>query len=281
MHQVSVCPATAVRRSQWHALRPVLILGGFIAIWWALMTGVAHAESTPHHSLVDQVGSQLKVQHHSSHPVREVIRRVHHDVRTTTSTKVGHQVAETTETTAPVTRSVSTVTDSTPLAPVTTKVIKTVHTALSQTVEGTVQNPVLDTATGTVGTLESSTVQGDSHSQHHAMKALPSSLSELLSPTTVQQSGSSTAPDRNRASTHIGGPLNDPQNGPLNGPLNGTPTLLDPCSSPSGSGSSPYTPVGITESSTLMVPTVLRDHHTWSLARPHGGPADKPSSSPD
>ena len=62
MSQVSVCSATAHGRSSWRALRPVLVLGGFVAIWWALMTGVAQADSTPHHSLVDQVRSQVKAQ---------------------------------------------------------------------------------------------------------------------------------------------------------------------------------------------------------------------------
>ena len=84
MSQVSVCSATAHGRSPWRALRPVLLLGGFVAIWWALMTGVAQAESTPHHSLVDQVRSEVKAQHHAT-PVRDVVRRVHHDVKAQTS----------------------------------------------------------------------------------------------------------------------------------------------------------------------------------------------------
>ena len=78
MSQVSACSATAHGRSPWRALRPVLVLGGFVAVWWALMTGVAQAESTPHHSLVDQVRSQVKA--HTT-PLRSVTSSV---VSTTT-----------------------------------------------------------------------------------------------------------------------------------------------------------------------------------------------------
>ena len=132
MVQVSVCPATADRRSQWRALRPVLILGGFVAIWWALMTGVAQAESTPHHHLLDHVRSQVQAEHHAT-PVRDAVRRVHHDVRATTE-KVHHQARNTTR---PVTHTVSAVLDRTPLAPVTTKATKTIRTTLSSTVATT------------------------------------------------------------------------------------------------------------------------------------------------
>ena len=90
MVQVSVCPATADRRSQWRALRPVLILGGFVAVWWALMTGVAQADSTPHHHLVDHLRSQVQAQHHDT-PLRDAVRRTHHDVKATTG-KVHHPV---------------------------------------------------------------------------------------------------------------------------------------------------------------------------------------------
>ena len=103
MSQVSVCSATAHGRSPWRALRPVLLLGGFVAIWWALMTGVAQADSTPHHHLVDHLRSQVQAQHHDT-PVRDAVRRVHHDVKATTS-KARHQVKESTR---PVTRTVST-----------------------------------------------------------------------------------------------------------------------------------------------------------------------------
>src|SRR4051812_28711893 len=112
MVQVSVCPATADRRSQWRALRPVLGLGGFVAIWWALMTGAAQAETTPHHPLLDHVRSQVQAEHHAT-PVRDAVRRVLHDVRATTE-KVHHQARNTTR---PVTQTVSAVLDRTPLAP--------------------------------------------------------------------------------------------------------------------------------------------------------------------
>src|SRR3978361_707522 len=102
--QISGDVMAAGERTSQHALRALLVLGGFIAIWWALMTGVAHAESTPdrhlHHSVVDQVRSHLKVQERHDHPVRDVVRRVHHDVRTTTTT-VSHKGAKTTTAVTP------------------------------------------------------------------------------------------------------------------------------------------------------------------------------------
>src|SRR6478735_827884 len=112
MVQVSVFAATADRRSQWRALRPVLILGGFVAVWWALMTGVAQADSTPHHHLVDHLRSQVQAEHHDT-PVRDAVRRVHHDVQATTA-KAHHQARSTTRpVTRPLTRTVTRVADST------------------------------------------------------------------------------------------------------------------------------------------------------------------------
>jgi hypothetical protein len=285
--QISGDGMAAGERTSQHALRALLVLGGFIAIWWALMTGVAHAESTPdrhlQHSVVDQVRSHLKVQQHRDHPVRDVVRRVHHDVQTTT-TKVRHQVARTTK---PVAHTVTETVGSTPLAPVTTtvtqKATKTIRTTLSETaattralVTETAVGPTVDAVEDTVKDAvqkpESSMEQGNSHSKRHATKIVEDTPSELLTQAFAQQSESSAAAGRTTVSTDTRGPAQGPR---------GTPSLPDPCSSPSGSGSSSYTPVGTIESSLLVMPSVLRDHHTWSLARLHRGPAFKPSSSPD
>jgi hypothetical protein len=276
MVQVSVCPATADRRSQWRALRPVLILGGFVAVWWALMTGVAQADSTPHHHLVDHLRSQVQAQHHDT-PLRDAVRRVHHDVQATTA-NAHHQTRNTTR---PVTRTVSGVVDSTPLAPATTKTTKAIRSTLTTTVATTralvakstaspVVRAVEDTVKDAVEKPESSTGQGNSHSPRHSAKAFASSLATYSSSFLGQHSATLDQP---QASTDTGGPGDGPR---------GIPTLPGPCSSPSGPGtSSSFTPVGITESSLLVMPRVLGDHHTWRLARLPVGPAYQPGSSPD
>jgi len=293
MSQVSVSSATAHGRSPWHVLRPVLVLGGFVAVWWALMTGVAQADSTPAHTpphnLVDQIRSQAKAQQPSEHratPVRDAVRRVHHDVKAQTSKatpKVRHQVREVVR---PVTRTVSTVVDSTPLAPVvhqatgtirttTSKTLATTRALLAQTAAGPVVDPVIgaveDTVKEAVERPESSTGQGNSHSKRHFTKAATTSFADLLSSAPGQQSESSAALQA--------GPSSDADQ-PLDGPR-GAPPVHDPCASPSGSSSTSITPAGSTESSWLVMPSVLGDVRTWRLARLPGGPAYQPGSSPD
>src|SRR3954454_12417290 len=109
--QISGEGMAADERTSRHALRALLLLGGFVAVWWALMTGVAQADSTPHH-LLDQVRSQVPTKHHET-PVRDALRRAHHDVQTTTR-QVHHEVRNTAR---PVSRTVYTVVDSTPVEP--------------------------------------------------------------------------------------------------------------------------------------------------------------------
>ena len=265
----------AGERTSRHALRALLVLGGFVAIWWALMAGVAQADSAPHH-LLDQVRSQVPTKHHEA-PVRDALGRAHHDVRATTQ-QVRHEVSNTTR---PVARTASTMVGSTPLAPVATKATQTIRTTLSTTVATTRalvaksdESPVVTTIDETVRDAivnpESSTGQGNSHSPRHSPKAIRTAPAEHTSSVLAQHS---VAPDRAQAST----PIDAPGNGPLR-----TPSLPGPCSSPSGSGtSSSSTPVGITESSFSVTPTVLRDHHMWRLARLPVGPAYQPGSSPD
>jgi hypothetical protein len=269
MDQVSVRPVTASRRSHWHALRPVLVLGGFVAVWWALMTGVAQADDgTAHHHLVDHLRSQVKVQQHQTQqhrPVRDLVRRAHSEVKATT-TPVRHQVRETVR---PVTHQV-------------TQATTTIHSTVSETVQTTRDllqkshaGPAVDTVEETVknatGIAESSTGQGNSPKLHHSSKVSVTALAGRPSATLGAHSESPAAPDRAAGKTHREGPLDGPR----------TPALPDPCSSPSGSGSSSFAPVGITESSLLVMPQVQRDLRTWRLARLPGGPAYQPGSSPD
>lgn len=276
MSQVSGKPATAQGRPAWRAaLRPFLLLVGFVAVWWALTTGVAHAESTPH-GLGDTVRA-AKADHSSL--VRDVARRAHHEAKPAT-TKVATPVRHQAE---PVTRAVSSVVDATPVAPVVTKTTETIRATVSDTVEKTrarLAKTAADPIAETVGSTrkktapnpESSTVQGNSPSEHTSTKASATSFTDLLSSTLGQQLSPSAATDQQRASIEADLPLDNP---------GGTPPVHDPCTSPGGSSTTSFTPEGVTESSLPVMPSVLRDLHAWRLARLPGGPAYQPGSSPD
>jgi hypothetical protein len=276
MSQVSGKPATANGRSTWRAVRPFLVLGGFVAVWWALTTGVAHADATPH-GLGDTVRAAAKA--HQGSPVRDVVRRVHHEAKPATTkvtTRVRHQAE-------PVTRTVSSAVNATPVAPVVAKTTETIRATVSDTVEKT-RAKLTKTATGPVGDTvgstvkrtaskpQSSTGQGNSPSERTSKKTSAASFAALLSATFGQQSTSYAATDQQRASIEADLPLDGP---------GGTPPVHDPCASPSGSSSTSFTPVGVTESSWLVLPSALRGLPTWCLARLPGGPAYQPGSSPD
>lgn len=275
MSQVSGTPATAYGRSTWRVLRPVLMLGGFVAVWWALSTGVAHADGPQ--GLGDTVRAATKAQHSS--PVRDVVRGAHHEAKPTT-TKVRHQAE-------PVSRAVSSVVDSTPIAPVTSEVRETVRSTVSETVEKTrsvltktTSKPAGDKVRAAVKKSapkpQSSTQQGNSRSERASKKPSTAASPTLTFATPGQQATSSaltsSAAADSQASIEAEPPLESP---------GGTLPVHDPCASPSGSGSTSTTPVGITESPTFVMPAVLRDLPTWRLARLPGDPAYQPGSSPD
>ena len=275
MSQVSGKPTTAHGRSVWRVLRPVLVLGGFVAVWWALTTGVAHADATPQ-GLGDKVRAAAKA---DSSPVRDVVRRVQNEAKAAT-TKAATNVRQQAE---PVTRTVSSAVDATPVAPVVTKATESVHATVSDAVEKTrakltksAAGPVVDTVGSTVKKTApkppSSTGQGNSPSERTSKQTSAASFAALLSSTFGQQSTSPAATAEQRASIEAELPLDGP---------GGTPPVHDPCASPSGSSSTSFTPVGVTESSWLVLPSVLRDLPTWRLARQPGGPAYQPGSSPD
>jgi len=52
MGQATVTATTDVRR-WFSALRPLVLLGGFVLVWWFLMTGAAHADGDPDGGLAD------------------------------------------------------------------------------------------------------------------------------------------------------------------------------------------------------------------------------------
>jgi hypothetical protein len=284
MSQVSVCSTTAKERSSWRALRPVLILGGLVAVWWALMSGVAHADGPHHRTALEQLPAHAKA-HHAT-PVRNLAdraHRTHEQVGPTRARATGRVVHEVRHQARPVTRTVASVVESTR---VTSHTVRAVHTTVSGTVART-RMLVRDTAASpgrdvvgqvvdrTAGKPESSTGQGNSHSSRPQGKGSVTSFAQLASTAfDTGGPGSATSTTADRVNPSIDG------RSPANGPR-GAPAVPGPCASPSGSGSSSSTPEGITGSSWLGLPSVLRDHHAWRLARLPGGPAYRPGSSPD
>jgi hypothetical protein len=180
-----------------------------------------------------------------------------------------------------VARTVATVASSTPLLE---KATRTIRTTVSDTVAKTDQlvgetatGPVVGAAhevvTDTAENAESSTRQGDSHQLRHQESEAANILAGLLASTSGAGSTAATG-TADVASADTG-------DGPADRPA-GTPSLPDPCTSPSGSGSSSsFTPAGVIESSLLVTSSVLRDPVSWRLARLPGGPAYQPGSSPD
>ena len=149
-----VAPTTAEKRSRWHALRPWLLLGGFVAVWWVLSTGTAQADSTPRLHLVERVsgltqatpvrhladhGHQVKATaHHAATPVRDRVKTVSH-VTHSTVTVAATSVREVTDGQLP-------------------SIVKTPMTKLTRKATSTVG----DAVPNVVPMPESSTTQGDS-----------------------------------------------------------------------------------------------------------------------
>src|SRR3954452_16115224 len=202
MDSVSGCPVSAARRTPRIALRPVLILGGLVAVWWALMAGVAHADGGPRrHHLVHQVPSPVAAERadarhegreHRARPGQEAsvgkaLRRTHHVVEATQVASVMHETA------VPVTRTVartaSTAVDATSVAPAAKRAVATIGVTVSKTV-GTARALVTQTpagpAVGSVGSTvdqsvksaESSTSQGKSRSVHRVAIAHAGAIDE-------------------------------------------------------------------------------------------------------
>jgi hypothetical protein len=164
--------------------------------------------------------------------------------------------------------------------PVLEKATRTIRVTVSDTVAktdkmlgGTAAGPVVDVVNevvkDTVENGESSTGQGNSHPLRHQVSDAANTFAGLLA--------STSGPGGSRSTAASSGTDDSPANGPA-----GAPTLPDPCTSPSGSGSSSsFTPAGVIESSLLVTPSVLRDPRSWRLARLPGGPAYQPGCSPD
>lgn len=296
MSQVPVRSEAACGRSPRRALRPLLLLGGFVALWWALMTGVAQAEDAPDRgSVLGQVVSQVTanpvtanpgkanpVQADPVKPVRGAVSTVTHEV---------HKAVE------PVTKQVAAEVHHTPtVRTVTTTVSQTTHQVLDVTPAKPVADAVDAVVVKTVDEVVDGAVTGPVEKPQSSV--LPENSPHLQ----PQEHVSGKSPENTSAASHTRydahvleaaemsmqvSPGTDPaQTAPRGGsPLDGPGVdlaLTAPCASSSGSvSSSSPTPGAITESSCLTVPTAAFEVHPWRQARLPGGPAYPPTSSPD
>ena len=266
MNQDQVSPATAGKRPSWHALRPWLLLGGFVAVWWILSTGTAQADSTPR--VQAHVLETAKGLTHTG-PVRHVAGRAHH------VTTARHE-------TTPVRDRVKTVSHTTRS---TVQVAATsIHEVVRGQLPGVVTKPVdrlLRTAESTVGhavpgvvTLpESSSTQGNSaHTVSHA-KATGASPAVTSTSSWQRLAGTVGAfPFELGARTLAA--LDKPFRAPFDLPTQ----------APVSAAFVPFTSIlliGLLDALSLGTRSALQDSRLWRLARLPGGTSYEPGSSPD
>ena len=256
-------PSTAEKRSAWQTLRPWLLLGGFVAVWWVLSTGAAQAESTPRlpahvterasalthagpvRHLADRAHRATETARHDATPVRDHVRTVSHETRSTvqaTSTNVqdvvrGHLPADV------------------------AMLLHTTQSTVAHAVPGAVQVP------------EFPVTQGDS--THHGSRSKATIERSALGSTSSLQSLSDTLgtfPFELGARTlaALDHPFQAPFDMPAQAPVSGafaplTSILL----------------IGLLDALSLATRSALQDSRPWRLARLPGGTSYDPGSSPD
>lgn len=279
MAQVTLGKVAADRRPVLPVLRPLLVLGGFVALWWILMTGSAQAASGPDHDhdLRDTLRSVTSTVHRAA-PVTKTpaVRRVSHEARSTVS-----HVAR------PALAPVRSIVAATPAAPVvkqattsvretTVAIVDVVSAAPSasavEPATGTLQNALPTRIPPSILNVESSTLTGESPSTP-TDRAIPGAQPEfaLQVPSSAASTPSITAPAQS---------LEHPRSPSPQGPFT-NPTSSERCPSSSGSGSTTPLPAGFHELSFLVGPSVGADRHPWRLALRSGGPSHLPGCSPD
>ena len=133
--------ATADERRSFSALRPLLLLGGFVLVWWFLTTGAAQASGGPDSALADTARS-------ATGTVERVVDRP--APRSAPAGKVRQHRAPVAHVTEAVTQRVDTVVgpDTTPVASVAERTVentvKPVTTRATDTVRSTVRKVVKD-----------------------------------------------------------------------------------------------------------------------------------------
>lgn len=260
MNQDLVSPATAEKRSRRHALRPWLLLGGFVAVWWILSTGTAQADSTPRlHLHVAETASGLQ---HGT-PVRHLADRGHHVV--TTVRHPAETVSHATRTTVEVTtKSLSEVSNGqvpTIVKLPVTKVVDTAHSTVGDAVPSMVSLP------------ESSTTQGDSAAHHSVAKPAAESSAAAAAPITAKAFDDTfevfPIAFAARTAGALGQPFQAPAKAPTQSPVSVTMALTS------------LLLIGLVGALVFTNRSKLQRSRMRRLARLPGGVFFEPGSSPD
>jgi hypothetical protein len=134
MRQDTRVDATTDIRRWLRALRPFLVLGGFVVVWWCLATGTAQASEGPHHDLGTTTkalgGTVDRVVHRTADRTVGHVQRATHspEVVSATTTTVRHHVA-------PVREVVEETVEQTPVTSVVKPVVKTVAAQVAPVLE--------------------------------------------------------------------------------------------------------------------------------------------------
>jgi hypothetical protein len=287
MGQSSQVAGTTGTRRLLRALRPIVLLGGFVVVWWCLATGTAQADTgSEHDTRVTRVLARTadRVVDQRAHRTVDRVRHSGHMSPRTVGRTVRHQAA-------PVAAPVSTTVQRTLVKPImaeithvarppVTKVLKQTRSILAKAPVARPALEGLDSAAGDLPSIgESSTLQGETAlskprrlAPFAATDAAPQNH-ELTSPTTTPATGSVVA-----ASTDQGTPAS-----PLGDPRHDR--ALGYCgtggASSAQSGSGPGAGGGVIENGLRIPPPTAGTTSSMLAARLPAGPTYPPSSSPD
>jgi hypothetical protein len=284
MGQSSQVAGTTGTRRLLRALRPIVLLGGFVVVWWCLATGTAQADTgTEHDTRVTRVLARTadRVVHQRAHWTVDRVRHSGHMSPRTVGKAVRRQAA-------PVAAPVSTTVQRTLVKPIMARVTDVarppVTKVLKQTRSILAKAPVvrpaiegLDSAAEDLPSIgESSTLQGETAlskprrlAPFSATDAAPQNH-ELTSSASTPATGSVVA-----ASTVQGTPAS-----PLGDPWHDR-ALGSGGASSAQSGSGPGAGGGLIENGLRIPPPTAGTTSSMLTARPPAGPTYPPSSSPD
>jgi hypothetical protein len=299
MGQATVTETTDERRWS-RALRPLVLLGGFVLLWWVLMTGAAQADDGPDGGLADT----------ARHATGSLERAVDHPVRRTVSSGKAHQHR------APVGQLTRTVRAH--VNPVVSPVTAPVGSVAKQTVENNVK-PVTTRTTDAVRSTVDKVAKGVESGLENGPAKLPELHADKAAVPPLVTAESSTRVGETRSHGSLGRPfaaptpvlpavgladdlgtlVTAPENGANasdpNGPDMATPTPLPgdqqgggavipaehegTSSAPSGNGGS--VTAADTAAALVIAPATARTSTVSSVDRLPAGPTYPPASSPD
>lgn len=272
MDQGTPVAATTDSRRVLHALRPLVLLGGFVVLWWCLATGTAQASDGPHHGLGATTRALTGAVHQ---PVRHVTGRGQHALGAASraARPVRHQ-------TSPLVAAARTTSRTSPVASPLTSTTKTVHVhlaaalqqvgpTLSQTAVGAVILPATTVVEHLQLVGESSTLQGETLSSYAPGMRPSTSLTSAVLPASAGQL-TSTLQGQDRAAP------SSPVGQDADGHALTSTGSTGASAAPSGSGPGTST----CESSTVSSPSATKTSISTPAGRRCAGPAYPPSSSP-